>query len=573
MNRLNFLLLLLGAIFYWAAGFPLGLWFLVFLVPFVWTPLHLSISPPKWWMIYGVAFTFWIASIWWIACPHPATSLGLIALSAYLAIYWPIFFAATRSAVFRFRIPILLAAPICWIGCESLRNFILGGFSFCAMEHTLVFCTPLIQIADIAGGVFVGGMIVFVGTGCGVSFTACIDSHFFGKNCQSIEHSENAKPTPTRFLVPSFRTAIVSSILSFCALTAVLLYGICPNTVNHENGNETLRGETGDERDDSVQVTLLQGNIQISLASGPEKVEQTFEQFMSLMLDANQTEIASSQLIVWPETTCPISVLEFSGKTTPNDLQMSDSDAAMWKYQLRQIAARTGVPILFGLSTFRFGDDIQPDRLNSALYVSPNPDVPIGPRYDKVHLVMFGEYIPFSSLLPNDFFLKSLCQEAKAGTEPVAIPITKRSAAFHSETEKTIWGAVNICFESSSSHLIRHQILSLEKKGMNPSILINLSNDGWFHCSQQIDQHFATHVFRAVENRLPYITATNGGFAAIINSCGQIVARGKRGEAAAVTGTVVLSNQTPIYHKVGSIPAGFCAAITIFLLFSQRKTV
>ena len=170
-----------------------------------------------------------------------------------------------------------------------------------------------------------------------------------------------------------------------------------------------------------------------------------------------------------------------------------------------------------------------------------------------MHLVMFGEYIPFTEYLPDDFFLKTLCPEARYGTKPAAFPLMKAGIA---TTESSrIEASVNICFESTVAHLIRNQIMTLRKEGHDPRLLINMSNDGWFRNSHQMEQHLATHVFRAVENRMWYVTSTNGGYSAIIDPYGGIQKMGKRGEAEAVSGMVYLKLDKPhsltIYQKYG----------------------
>jgi apolipoprotein N-acyltransferase len=82
-----------------------------------------------------------------------------------------------------------------------------------------------------------------------------------------------------------------------------------------------------------------------------------------------------------------------------------------------------------------------------------------------------------------------------------------------------------------------------------------MSNVGWFWFSQQLEQHLATHVFRAVENRMWYVTATNGGFSAIISPTGMIMEIGKRGAAEPVAGTISVNlnkpQQTTIYQMIG----------------------
>lgn len=541
----------LGAVLYWAALPPLNLWPLVFLVPVVWTVLIGRQSSPRYRDVYFSAFVFWIASIWWIACPHPLTSVGLLALAGWLSIYWPLFILTARTAVHRFKIPIVLAAPICWMGCEYLRYHLLSGFSFCALEHALYLKPRLIQIAELGGQYLVGAVIILIGTGFAVPLLAVWES--------------TDSPAPKR--------KIPLGLCSGLFAATVLALSVFYDDLSHPYAG--LESATLIKSSPVCRIATLQGNIPVRLNGDPDLVRQTFEQFTELTIQAVREGFESNQpidLVVWPETVCPVPVLIFQGEGKPGDAGLTDEEADRAKGQLLAFARHVDTPILYGLSTYIFEGDPEPIRLNSALLVDPaknDDNVPFGPRYDKVHLVMFGEYIPFSKYLSKNFFLKTLCQEAGRGMEPVAMPlksIDDKQDVFGDALDDTFYGMVNICFESSVPHLIRNQLLTLKEQGRNPAVLINISNDGWFRFSQQIDQHLATHVFRAIENGRPYITATNGGFAAIIDSKGRIQQIGQRRKAQAVVGDVSLTHlaSTP-YHRIGDRPAFVCMLMTIGL--------
>lgn len=540
-RSLSFLILMLGALFYWISLPPLNFWPFVFLVPVVWSISIGQQKPPQYRWVYLSAFIFWIASIWWIACPHPLTSLGLLALAGWLSIYWPLFFLTSRVAVHRFKIPIVLAMPICWMGCEYLRYHLLSGFSFCALEHALYLKPRFIQIADIGGQYFVGAMIMLVGSGFAVPLLAVLNP---------VSSSTEKRKIPQ---------GLWSGLFAVTVMIFVAWYGY--GKIASWNISKTT----------PIRVATCQGNIPVRLDGDMEQAEKTFKQFIDLTLEAVQKsrdENKPIDLVVWPETVCPVPALVFQGKGKPEDIGLTEEQATQWKEQLFDFARLIDTPILYGLSTYVFEGGTTPNRLNSALLVDPKPGGDsasgpddIGPRYDKVHLVMFGEYIPFSKYLPNDFFLKTLCQEAGRGTGPVAMPLGRQSTM-----------AVNICFESSVPHLIRKQILTLKEQDKNPAVIVNISNDGWFRFSQQIDQHLATHIFRAVENRRYCVTATNGGFAAIIDNKGQIQNIGQRKAAEAVLGTVPVDFfqlKTPLYHKIGDWPAFLCMLLTIGFLIAQ----
>jgi len=514
--------LFLGALCYYLALPPVNFAPLALAVPICWGIVILAqerggISPPvqcplvqcpsiKWYWIYLTAFLFWLASIWWVACPYPPlTALGMFALVVYLSLYWVLFFVSARVAVHRFRIPLLVAMPVCWIGTEYWRcNVVLGGFSFCSLEHAFYQYPILIQFASIGGSLLVGGIIMLIGAAFVTMFSRVTKPH-----------------------------NVLDIIAYICIPSLPLL--ICIGGLRMMLVNIPAKGDVK-----YYTIVALQGDRQIRLTSTPKEIDETFQQFRELTYQAAGEK---PDLIIWPETVCPIPVLLFEGSVTPADVGLTDEEATSWETEFCRFVQHIETPVIFGLSTYIFKDDPEkPIRLNSALLVEPhNVQLHGGDelgkiyRYDKMHLVMFGEYIPFTEYLPDNFFLKTLCPEAEHGSKPVAFPIGARSVGQGSEPIMT---SVNICFESTIAPLIRRQILTLRKEGHDPRVLINLSNDGWFRFSQQIEQHLATHVFRAVENGMWYATATNGAFSAIIQPNGTIASIGKRGTAESVAGTI-----------------------------------
>ncbi|HBT76822.1 MAG TPA: hypothetical protein DEB39_07815, partial [Planctomycetaceae bacterium] len=220
-------------------------------------------------------------------------------------------------------------------------------------------------------------------------------------------------------------------------------------------------------------------------------------------------------------------------------------------------------------STLEFDGTAEPARLNSALLIDPKSEN-AGPRYDKVQLVMFGEYIPFSKFLPDDFFLKTLCQEAGRGSGPVAMPLRipsplgERVRVRGNDENFT----VNICFESTIPHFVRQQLGKVRERKIEPAILVNLSNDGWFRLTPENELHLATNVFRAVENRKATASASNGGAAALIDSDGTILKRGRRGEAESLVHDLHLDSRRSVYSVWGDTYAFGCLFGTLFIAIS-----
>src|SRR5205085_810973 len=137
-------------------------------------------------------------------------------------------------------------------------------------------------------------------------------------------------------------------------------------------------------------------------------------------------------------------------------------------------------------------------------------------RYDKVHPVMFGEYVPLAEYFPWLYQLSPLPGGLDAGSEARSMQVAG------------VRVSPSICFESTVPHLIAGQVRKLTAQDAQPDLLINLTNDGWFWGSSELDMHLACGVLRAIECRKPFLVAANTGFSAWIDSDGRIIEQGAR---------------------------------------------
>ena len=206
--------------------------------------------------------------------------------------------------------------------------------------------------------------------------------------------------------------------------------------------------------------------------------------------------------------------------------------------QIEAAARAFGVPLLLGLSTNHCGAG-GVEVFNSAVYVDRNGTL-LG-RYDKMHLVAFGEYVPLADYFPWLQRLTPLPMSATAGRKPQAFELPYRGDSAQGEAASDTQAprrrcriAPSICYETVLSHVIRGQVNDLAAQGREPDILINLTNDGWFWGSSELDMHMACGVFRAVECRKPLLIAANTGFSAWIDGDGRIVNAGPAGPRASL---------------------------------------
>jgi len=126
--------------------------------------------------------------------------------------------------------------------------------------------------------------------------------------------------------------------------------------------------------------------------------------------------------------------------------------------------------------------------------------------------------------------------------------------------------APNICYETVLPHVIRRQVRDLAKRGQEPDVLVNLTNDGWFWGSSELDMHLMCGVFRAVECRKPLLIAANTGFSAWIDGDGRIVARGPRRATGTILAQVAPDPRRSWYAQHGDWFSGCCLAACVALL-------
>jgi apolipoprotein N-acyltransferase len=167
---------------------------------------------------------------------------------------------------------------------------------------------------------------------------------------------------------------------------------------------------------------------------------------------------------------------------------------------------------------------------------------------------MFGEYIPLAGALPAWIGDQFPIDGMSEGNKPVVAEV------------KGMRMSPSICFESTVPHLIRRQVVQLTKTGTPPDVLVNLTNDGWFHGSAILDLHFRCSIFRTIENRKPLLIAANTGISAHIDGSGRVLQRGPKREPAILVAAVHPDGRVPLYHSLGDWPAILCSVACGLLL-------
>ncbi len=241
-------------------------------------------------------------------------------------------------------------------------------------------------------------------------------------------------------------------------------------------------------------------------------------------------------LIAWPESPAPFYTTDpiFRGAVTE-----LAREAQTWIVAGSLGTGRTGQPAAGGAAQI----------FNSASLISPGGDWVA--RYDKVHLVPFGEYVPFRRLFSFAAGLTSQVGDFSHGTsrEPLNAGGTKLG--------------VFICYES----IFPDEVRQLAANGAQ--VLLNISNDGWYGDSGAYAQHLKQARMRAIENGRWLLRDTNTGVTASIDPYGRVVASAPRKIRAALRAPYALSDVTTFYTAHGDCFAWLCAIISLVALLTR----
>ncbi|MBV9482412.1 MAG: apolipoprotein N-acyltransferase [Acidobacteria bacterium] len=424
----------------------------------------------------------------------PAAFVILLLFCVYLALYQGalgclVALAADRGSPFHRRA--LIMAPFLWVALELVRTR-LSGFPWNLLGTVEVDNVPLARIAT------------FIGV-YGISFEIMLVNAAIA----------------AAFVVPRDRR---KALLVACVASVFVL----------EAGRWLpLPAEPADRT-----AYLVQGNIPILDSSRwtKEYFEGTLRDlgWISLHEPARALTMSSApNLIVWPESPAPFY-----------------SSDPFFRNAASQTALRSDAWLIsgsVGIENARISPLKATEAFNSAVLVSP--DGQWVSRYDKVHLVPFGEYVPFEKLLAFAGGLTKEVGDFRAGTsrEPLDAGGVKLG--------------VFICYES----IFPDEVRQFARNGAQ--VFVNISNDGWYGDSGAYAQHLNQSRMRAIENRRWLLLDTNTGVTASVDPEGRIVRRLERKFRGTLVAPYALTSVTTFYTRHGDWFAYLCAIISAGILF------
>jgi apolipoprotein N-acyltransferase len=530
-SRQTLALGLLGSLLCYLAHPPANLTLLAWIGPVPWLLLARLESLPgrrPYFKLWLAGAAFWLATIQWIRLPYWANIFGLFLLAGYLGVYLPVFVGLTRVAVHRLRAPLWLAAPIVWTGLEWLRARLFTGFLMASLAHTQVGCPRVIQIADVFGEYGVTFLIMLVAA----SIAATLPLNWIATS----KASEPGRPRPRRL---ALRSVIPAAVAFF----AVLAYGQWRLQQDVEVAKTQADGQVG------PTIALIQSDMQADWKGTPERDATVMAQMYDLSRQAVKESKQPVDLVVWPETMYRDPLTMIDAAIGPPAGMFDEVQLDATRRDLAAKSAELGAAILVGVDRYVAVNDettrdesgrpvgYRIDGYNSSALVDES-GVLVG-TYDKMHLLPFGEFIPFVDWLP---FLR--------GYSPItglAIPGALREPLALGELNLS----VNICYETVLPHLIRRQFVhAIRETSATPDLMVNLTNDAWYWGSSELDMHLASGVFRAVEMRTPLVVAANRGLSAYVDSMGRVVQVTERDKPATLVASVRLSTRHGAYPSL-----------------------
>ncbi len=420
----------------------------------------------------------------------PLGCLAVFLVSAYLGAYFSVAGAAARRLVERFGGKGLWAFPLVWTGLELARTYLFTGFPWMLLGYTLAGNPLLRQAADLAGIP-------------GLSFLLALSG-------------VSLYQAGSRVADRSFRSALPRLAPALAVALFLPAYGIFATGLRN---TPAVKGA-------SIKVAIAQGGIDQSVKWDPENQTKTLDIYGELTMKARED---GARLVVWPETAAPF----FYG--WEEDLSR----------RLDGIVERAGLPVIFGAPWF---DPADGGKFYNSVFYMDGRGVVEG-RYDKRHLVPFGEYIPLRPVL---FFLRKLTE----GGEDFSSGTT--SSLFRVDGHEA---GASVCYEAIFPAIVRDSVRD------GAEWLVNVTNDAWFGDTVAPYQQLAMARMRCVEFRRPMVRAANSGISAFIDARGEIVASLGLFRRGTVTAGVAPRTGETLYAKSGEIFGISCIIIAVFTIF------
>jgi apolipoprotein N-acyltransferase len=385
---------------------------------------------------------------------------------------------------------VLIAAPSLWVLLEAVRSRGELAFPWGSLGYTLSYHPPLIQWASVGGLPALSLAVMAVN----VLFAAALVA----------------------------RGSVRRAALAIGAFAVVgLMWG---------HGQSMVRAQP--EPAEPFRIAVVQPNVDLVVKWLPEFKDSTLRLIERL---ANEAAATGAELIVFPETSAPVYI-----EHNPD-----------YKPKLQAIASATGVPIYIGFLDHRFdGPDREINIYNSSGLFLPDGRIE---KYDKNHLLPFGESLPLSSRfrwLRKINFGQSNFQHGPA-RGPLDAGVAKLTPL--------------ICFESVFPYLCSRGVAG------GTQLLVNITNDGWFSDTPGPYQHAQMCILRSVEFRRYLVRSANTGVSMVVSPAGEIIDEIGLYTSGTIVASVAALGGKTVYARFGDWPVLIvCMLLSLAAVFIPR---
>jgi apolipoprotein N-acyltransferase len=456
-----------------------------------------------WWfgLGYFVPGLYWIGYAFLVDASTFAWLLpfAILGLPAYLALFTALGFALARLIWTRDASRVIALAA-CLTTSEWLRGHVLTGFPWNTLGYALTEPLALAQTASLIG---LWGM-TFLAVAIFASPAVLIDGSSRGR-----------KPW-------------IAPVIALLLLAAMGIFG---------GVRLMLRPTTMVAK---VKLRIMQPNLQQDVRFNYSAKAEVMQKYLTLSDRASgpeSTGVRDVSILIWPESAFPFFLTR-------------EADAMA---QIADLLPKGTVLITGAVRAPELPPGVRITRAYNSIYAIDH-DGSVLSVYDKLHLVPFGEYLPYQNWMEKLGFVQ----------------LTKVQGGFIPGTRRRTMEIPNaprmlplICYEAIFPG-------DIVPPGDRPGWIVNLTNDGWFGISTGPYQHLQQTRMRAIEEGLPVVRAANTGISAVIDPLGRIVARLGLGLEGVLDSSLPSAIPPTIYARVGDIPA-MIMVIAAFILVMRRR--
>lgn len=450
---------------------------------------------------YFVPGLYWIGYAFFVDADVFAwlTPFAVLGLPAYLSIFTAIGFALARLLWTKNATRVLALAASLTLS-EWLRGHALTGFPWNAFGYALSEPLPLAQTASLIG---LWGM-TFLTVAIFASPATLIDR------------------TPDRRL-PWRAPAAAIALLIVMSIFGAIRLSLHPTTM--------VSG---------AKLRLMQPNLQQDAKFNYAAKTEVMKKYLALSDRASgpqSTGVRDATILIWPESAFPF-FLTREADAMAQIAELLPKGTVLITGSVRAPDLPRGTPIT---------------RAYNSIYVIDH-DGSVLAVYDKLHLVPFGEFLPYQALMEKLGFeqLTRVRGGFIAGTVRHALQVPGAPPALPL-----------ICYEA----IFPGEVAAPNER---PGWIVNLTNDGWFGISTGPHQHLEQSRMRAIELGLPLVRSANTGISAVIDPVGRTVASLGLGIEGILDANLPAAIPPTVYARVGDAPAAMLVALAVLLAVRRR---